>query len=102
MDNPTMIVLVIVVFVLVAIAAYQVYRRRAHVKIKGPLGTEVEIDASNEPSAPSAAVKVTDAKSRSGGLIARDEGGRGVEVSRVEVERDITATSSPPKPNPKA
>jgi hypothetical protein len=100
MDNSTMIVLVIIVFALVAIAAYQVYRRRARVRIKGPLGTEVEIDASNESASP--AVRVSDAKSRSGGLAARDETGRGVEVSKVEVERDITATSTPPKPDPKA
>ena len=102
MDNPTMIVLVIVVFALVVIAAYQHFKKRVKVKIHGPAGTGLELEASDESSAPTAAVKVTDAKSRSGGLTARDETGRGVEVSKVEVERDITATSAPPKSDPKA
>lgn len=102
MDNPTMIVLVIIVFALVVIGAYWAYRQRVRARIKGPLGTEVEIDASNEPAGPNPAVRVSEAKSRSGGLAAHDETGRGVEVSKVEVERDITATSTPPKPGPKA
>ena len=102
MDNPSMLLLVICVFALVAIAAFLAFRRRAKVKIKGPLGTGLEIDASNEPASPGPAVKVSEAQSRGGGLTARDETGRGVEVSKVEVERDISATSTPLKPDPKA
>jgi hypothetical protein len=102
MDNSTMMVVVVIVLASVAIVAFLIYRLKAKVSIKGPMGTGVEIDASNEPVAPSAAVRVTDAKSRSGGLTARDETGRGVDVNKVEVERDITATSTPPKPDPKA
>jgi hypothetical protein len=102
MDNPTMIVLVIVLFALVVIAAYQHYRKRVKVKIHGPAGTGLELEASDESATPAPGVKVTDAKSRSGGLTARDETGRGVEVNKVEVERDITATSAPLKPDPKA
>ena len=101
MDNST-ILAVVGVFALVAIAAFLMYRRKAKVSIKAPFGAGVDIDASNEPAAPSAAVRVSEAKSRSGGLTARDETGRGVEVNKVEVERDISATSTPPKPDPKA
>jgi hypothetical protein len=101
MDNPIMIVLVIVVFALVVIAAYQHYRKRVKVKIHGPAGTGLELEASDESATPAPGVKVTDAKSRGGGLTAKDETGRGVEVSKVEVERDITATSAPPKSDPK-
>jgi hypothetical protein len=100
MDNSTMIV-VIVVFALVVIVGLLIFRR-VRAKIKGPMGTGLEIDASNEPAGPGPAVRMSEAKSRSGGLAARDETGRGVEVSKVEVERDITATSMPPKPGPKA
>ena len=102
MDNPTMIVIVIVLFVLAVIAAFQVYRRRARVRIKGPVGTTLEIDASNEPVQSTPGVKVTEAKSRSGGLTATDKTGRGVEVARVEVERDIAVTSAPEEAHPKA
>jgi purine-cytosine permease-like protein len=102
-DNNTLLLLVIVIliFALVAIAGFWFFRRRAKVKMQGPLGTSLELDGSNEPSAPSAAVKVIDTTSRSGGLTAKDETGRGVEVSRVDVEGDITASSAPGKPDPK-
>lgn len=102
MDTPTMIVLVMVVFALVAIAAYQRFKKHVKVRIHGPAGTGLELEASDESTTPPPAVKVTDAKSRSGGLTAKDETGRGVEVSKVEVEREITATSAPAKPDPKA
>ena len=103
MDISVNLVLLIVVFALVVIVGLLIFRR-VRAKIKGPLGTGLEIDASNEPATagPGPAVRVSEAKSRSGGLAARDETGRGVEVSKVEVERDITATSTPPKPDPKA
>jgi hypothetical protein len=101
MDNSTIILAVIIVFALVVIVGLLIFRR-VRAKIKGPLGTGLEIDASNEPAGQGAAVKVTEAKSRSGGVTARDETGRGVEVSKVEVERDIAVTSTPPKPDPKA
>jgi LPXTG-motif cell wall-anchored protein len=100
-DNNTLLLFVIVIFALVAIAGFWFFRRRAKVKVQGPLGTSLEVDGSNDPSAPSAAVKVIDATSRSGGLTAKDETGRGVEVSRVEVETDITASCAPGKPTPK-
>jgi hypothetical protein len=100
MDNSTMIV-VIGAFAVVVIVGLLIFRR-VRAKIKGPGGTGLEIDASNEPAGPSPAVRVSDAESRSGGLAARDETGRGVEVSKVEVERDITATSTPSRPDPKA
>jgi hypothetical protein len=86
----------------VVIAAFLVFRQRAKVKIKGPLGTGLEIDASNQPASTSPTVKVSQAKSGNGGVTARDETGRGVKVSKVEAEGDITATSTPPKPHPKA
>jgi hypothetical protein len=94
-------IVVIVVFALVVIVGLLIFHR-VQAKIKGPMGTGLEIDASNEPASPSPAVKVSEAKSRSGGLAERDETGRGVVVGKVEVERDITATSTPPKPHPKA
>ena len=101
MDISTNVVLLIAVFALVVIVGLLI-SRRVRAKIKGPLGTGLEIDASNESASPGPAVKVSEAQSRGGGLTARDETGRGVEVSKVEVERDITATSTPPKPDPKA
>jgi len=77
MDNPTMLVLAVVVFALVAVFAFVVYKRRAKVSIKGPLGTELNIDAENEPSGPAPGVKIEDARSRGGGLAAGDENAKG-------------------------
>lgn len=56
MDNSMVIVLVITVFALVVIAAFVIYRHRAKVRIKGPLGTGLEIEASNQPASPTPGV----------------------------------------------
>jgi hypothetical protein len=102
MNSATMAVLVIVLFALVIVAVVQVFRQKIKAKVKGPAGMSLEVDASNAPPVPVAAVRVEDIKSRSGGLVAEDATGRGVDVKKVEVERDVRVTSSPPKDAPKA
>jgi len=111
-DNNTLLLLVIVIFALIAIAGFWFFRRRAKVKVQGPLGTILKLNASSEPSAPPPAVKMSDATSRRGGLSAKDKTGRAVEFSRVEISRvefsrvevgrDMTAGSTFGKPDPKA
>jgi hypothetical protein len=101
MDISTNVVLLIAVFALVVIVGLMI-SRRVRARIKGPLGSGLEIETSKEPVSPSPAVKVSEAKSRSGGVAARDETGRGVEVSKAEAGRDVIATNVPPKPGPKA
>jgi hypothetical protein len=102
MDYNQMILLAVVVFALVAIFAFMVYRKRAKVSIKGPGGTGLDLDASDELGSPAPGVKIEDAKSRSGGLTAKDATGRGAAVKKVRVEGDIEVTSEPPEENPKA
>ena len=55
----------------------------------------VSLDASSSSSA-DAGVVVEDAKSNVGGLIARDESGRGIRAARIEVQKDILLTNSAP------
>jgi hypothetical protein len=87
MDISANVVLLITVFTLVVIVGLLI-SRQVRAKIKGPGGTGLEIDASTEPASPSPAVKVSEAKSRSGGLTARDETGRGeIEDTNGEVVR---------------
>ena len=90
------IIIIIAVFALVAVTAFLVFRQRAKVDIKGPWGSGLHVDASNEPSPTNPAVVVKDATSASGGLRARDETGRGADVQRVQVEKDIEVSSRPP------
>jgi hypothetical protein len=101
MDISTNVVLLIAMFVLVVIVGL-VISRRVRAKIKGPLGTGLEIDASNEPATLRPGVRVSEAKARNGSVIARNEGGGGVEVSKAEAGRDVIAANVPPKPGPKA
>ena len=80
-------------------AVVLVFRQRGRFRVKGPFGTELDVDASNEPTpAPSApGVKVEDAKAKKGGLMAEDRTGRGAEVRNVEVQDDILVSSTPPE-----
>ena len=96
MDPTTAAVLVISLFALIVVAAFLIYRSRAKVKVKGPLGTGLDLDASNEPPPASPGVRVKDATSHGGGLLAEDKTGRGADVEGVEVQDDILVTSSPP------
>ena len=102
MDTTTIVIIAILACIVVA--AFLVYRSRARVSLKGPLGTGLEIDASNQPAAtptpPQVGVHVEDAKSTGGGILAQDQTGKGTLVRRVEVQDDIIATSAPPKDTP--
>ena len=90
-------VIIIAIFALIAVAGFLVFRKRGKVEVKGPLGIELKLDASNEQSAPSPAVKIDGAKSKAGGLAAEDNTGRGVDVKNIEVKDDIFVSSTPPK-----
>ena len=104
----TTLIVIIVIFACIVVAAFLVYRSRARVSLKGPLGTGLEIDATNQPPAaptpPQPGVQIEDATSKRGGILAEDQTGKGAVVKRVQVQDDIIATSVPPKPDqpPKA
>jgi hypothetical protein len=91
MDNNTVLVVVIALFALVFIVALLAFRNRVRGSIKGPMKTELSIDASN-PDAPQGAT-IEDAKSHGGSITAEDTTGRGATVRRVEAQQDIKATS---------
>jgi hypothetical protein len=100
MDKNT--VIVIALFALVLIVALLAFRKRVRGTIKGPLKTELSIDASN-PQAPLGAT-VEDVRSHGGNVIADDQTGRGASVRRAEAQQDIKATSRRQEsdPGPKA
>ena len=83
--------------VLVAIAGFWIFRRRARLRIKGPGGASFDFSGSNEPSAPVPGVRMKDVTSQKGAIIAADQTGRGVEMDEVKAQKDILATSRPPK-----
>ena len=92
MDNNTVMVVVIALFALVLIVALLAFRKRVKGSIKGPLKTELSIDASN-PQTPLGAT-VEDARSHGGSITADDQTGRGASVRRAEAQQNIKATSS--------
>ncbi|MEW5989588.1 MAG: hypothetical protein AB1791_23410 [Chloroflexota bacterium] len=101
MDNTA--VIIVVIFAVIVVAAFAVYRRRSEVKIRGPLGTGLELKASNKGKESQPGVKVEDATSRRGGLLAEDKTGRGVDAKRIDTADDILLSSSPPSADdPKA
>ena len=95
MDTTSIIIMA--TLALIAVAGFLVFRKRGKVEVKGPLGIEFKLDASNEQSAPSPAVKIDGAKSKAGRLVAEDNTGRGVDVKNVDVKDDILVSSTPSK-----
>lgn len=93
MDNNT--VIVIALFALVIIVAAVAYRHRLRGKIKGPLNTELTIDASNPT--PDAGATIEGATSHAGSILAEDQTGRGASVKQAEAHRDVTAVNRRPE-----
>ncbi len=87
-------VLIVIVFALIVIATFIVHRQRNKIKIKGPLGTGLELDSSNDPTPSQAAIKAEGIKSREGGLMADDQTGRGIDVKQVDVKDDVLLGST--------
>ena len=95
MDNNTVIVVVIALFAVIVLVAVLFFRKGGvKTKVQGPFGTGLEMDGSNPPPTPGAVIE--DAKSRSGGIRADDQLGRGASVKRAEADKDIVATSRQP------
>ena len=88
-------VILIAIFAVVIIVVGLVFRKRIRAVIKGPWSTSLEVEASN-PS-PRPGVQIEDAQSRHGGLTARDNTGRGAEVRKVAVDKDIQVSSTLPQ-----
>src|SRR5215218_935296 len=103
MDSQTLAVAVAGIFVLLVIFIALRYRNRIKAGIKGPFGMGVDVEASNDQTAPNPGVTVSGAKSRAGGLRAEDRTGRGATVQDVETYGDIQVSSDPgPKAEPPA
>jgi hypothetical protein len=89
MDTNTTLILVIALLALVAVAAFLVFRQRGNVEIKGPLGTGLKVDGSNQAAPPQGAV-VKDARAGRNIRAQTDEGQ--ARVSRAIAESgDIEA-----------
>ena len=93
MNDNSIILIGIVLFVCLAIVSFLLFRRRVNVKIKAPLGLGIEIDAENDSHQSGPAITIEDVRSKSGGLIAEDTQGRGVNIKHVEASGDIQVKS---------
>ena len=97
MDSNTVLALVVVVFALIIVAIVIAFRKRIPAIIKGPMGTRLDVSATNEPTPPRPAVSIRRSTSRSGGALADDHTGRGAEIDHVQAEGDLLASSTPPQ-----
>ena len=96
MDTNTATVLVVALLALVAIGFIVIFRRHTKMRFRGPFKTRLEMEGSNEPSAPRPGVQAEDVTSETGGLTADDETGRGVAVKKARAQKDIKLTAKSP------
>lgn len=103
MDKNVAYVLIVLIFAIIAIVAFFLFRRRTRIDVQGPFGTGVRVDGSNESTLPNPTVRGANIKSRTGGLTAHNETGGDVDVKDVEVDKDVDLKSTPaPKALPPA
>ena len=93
MDINTLLLLLLIVLAIVAIAGFISYRRRSRLSIKGPLGTGMEMEGSNEVAPQNPAIKTGDIKA---GQDARllDETEKGINTRDIEAARDLEIRAS--------
>jgi hypothetical protein len=98
MDSASLVVVIVIgLFALIIVSIVLVFRQRSKVKISAPLGMNLDINASNQTAEKRPAIKISEAESSGGGILAEDYQGGGVEISKVKVVDDIIATSSKKK-----
>jgi hypothetical protein len=100
-DTNTVLVIVIDIFAVIVIIAFLLYRTKAKVSVRGPLGTGLDVDASNEPAPLAPALTAEDIKS-GGDMTATDETGRGLKAKNVDAGKDVTLKTTGPKDPPPA
>lgn len=102
MDTNLTYIVIIGILAVLVILAFLLFRQRTRVTLKGPLGTVLDVEAANRAEPPTPAIKAEDLTARKGGLKAHDETGRGVDVKKVDVEKDIDlkSTADPKAPPP--
>ena len=95
-DGNTVIALVAACFVFVALFAVLKYRQRTKVDIKGPLGTGLHVEGSNDTSPPPSGVRARRITSHEGSVAAHDLTGRGVDAEDVIAQSDVELRNTYP------
>ncbi len=93
----TAVVVIVALFAIIVVSGFLVFRKSVKAKIEAPLGMKLDLEASNKTTEDKPAIRISDAESSGGGILAEDNQGRGVEINRVRVADDIVATSSKKK-----
>ena len=92
----TTAVIVLALLVILALGFFLIFRRRGKVNLKGPLGTAIELEGSNDPAVPAPGVKARDITAETGSVSAKDKSGRGVDVARIMAHKNVTLTNEAP------
>jgi hypothetical protein len=83
MDS-TSVVVIVALFAIIVVSGFLVFRK-------------LDLDALNQTPENKPAIKISDAVSSGGGILAEDNQGGGVEINRVKVADDIIASSTKKK-----
>src|SRR5687768_4836908 len=97
MDTTTAVVVVIIIFALIAVAAFLCFRQRGSAEIRGPFGTNLKVEGSQDPPPQDVGIRAHDIVSRSGRMKADDQTGRGVDARRVDAYGDVDLSSGQTK-----
>lgn len=95
MDTNTTVILIIIIFALIIIGAFFRFRQRGKAEIKGPFGTSLSVQGSNEPSPQQAGITAKGITSREGGVLAEDNTGRGVFAESIDAKDDVLLSNNP-------
>lgn len=91
MDKTTAIIIVLGILALVFIAFFAVFRKSGKGKIKGPFGTGLEVEGSNEPRQ----IRIKEVEA-GGNIHIGEHGGRGMDAYKLKAGGHVTIGSLTP------
>jgi hypothetical protein len=92
MDTNTTLIIIVAILALIAIIAFFRFSRSSQVKLKGPLGTGLDLKAHNDVAPITPAATLKDAQS-GGNVTVSDETGRGATGEQIKSKGDISVRS---------
>lgn len=96
MDATTAVIIVILIFALIIIIAFVRFGQRGGAEIKGPFGTRLKVQGSNDAQMQKAGISAKGITSREGGVLAEESLGRGIEAENVDARHDVLLSSNLP------
>lgn len=90
----TLVILIVALLEIIVASSFPIFQNSVKAKIDFQRGMKLNLDASDRTSENKSSIRIKDAESSRGGLLAEDHRGGGVETIKVRMADGFISTSS--------